>query len=153
MASEARNDGQAVMLRYPSPEVFTYPYCYAGNSTAQMKGSGVYKLHGSLAKHLKHHHPSSSQKWVCSECSFTDSGACPYKAVKLHFEKIHASGQSTLRLQRRCGRFEGDDADLDSDDCGDEDFPDCREATPGENFDGGHSGEQLKDDDAGVCSA
>ena len=80
------------------PEFYTCPFCYAGTSTVKMQGSGVYKLYGSLSKHLKHHHPAAKTQWGYSDCPFTGKGCYPIKSMRDHFEKHHSGRQSKVRV-------------------------------------------------------
>ena len=98
MLSGAILTGDVVRLLYPHPEFYTCLYCYAGESTAQMQGSGRYKLHSSLMKHLKHIHPAAKVEWGCPDRSSIGRGHCPLKSVKEHFGKHHSARQSTVRV-------------------------------------------------------
>ena len=63
-----------------------------------MQGSGRYKLHGSLFKHLKHFHPAATVEWGCTECSFIGNGLASLRSVKEYFAKLHPTKQSTVRV-------------------------------------------------------
>ena len=47
-----------------------------------MQGSGRFKLHVSLVKHLKHFHPAPKVERGCTVCSFIGKGHAPLRSVK-----------------------------------------------------------------------